>query len=48
RVAERLVKIVEVHGPRPSAQKRYEKLYPIFKNAYKALVPIYEQIASLK
>ncbi len=48
RVAEKLVKIVEVHSPRPWAQKRYEKLYPIFKNAYKALGPIYEQIASLK
>jgi xylulokinase len=48
RVAEKLVKIVQVHSPRPWAQKRYEKLYPIFKNAYKALVPIYEQIASLK
>ena len=48
RVAERLVKIVEVQSPRPLARERYEKLYPIFKNAYKALVPIYEQIASLK
>jgi len=48
KVAEKLVRIVKVHSPRPSSQKRYEKLYPIFKNAYKALVPIYEQIASLK
>jgi len=48
RVAERLVKIVEVQSPRPLIQEKYEKLYPIFKNAYQALVPIYEQIASLK
>jgi len=48
KVAEKLVRIVKVHSPGPSSQKRYEKLYPIFKNAYKALVPIYEQIASLK
>lgn len=48
RVAERLVKIVETQSPRPSARERYERLYPIFKNAYQALVPIYEQIASLK
>ena len=48
RVADRLVKIVEVQSPQPGVRERYEKLYSIFKNAYKALMPIYEQIASLK
>ncbi|MFQ6065751.1 MAG: FGGY-family carbohydrate kinase, partial [bacterium] len=48
RVAEKLVKIVEVQSPRPEVRERYKKLYPIFKNAYHALVPIYEQIASLR
>ena len=47
-VAERLIKIVEVHHPRPELQAKYEKLYGIFKDAYKALVPIYERIAGLR
>jgi len=45
-VAERLVKIVEVQEPRPEVQRIYEKLYHIFKETYKALMPIYERIAS--
>jgi xylulokinase len=45
-IAEKLIKIVEIQEPRPEVQRRYEKLYHIFKETYEVLTPIYERIAS--
>lgn len=47
-IAEKLVKIVEIQDPRSEFRERYEKLYHIFKDTYKALLPIYERMASLE
>lgn len=46
-VAEKLVRITATNYPRPETRERYENLYLIFKDAYHALVPIFERIASL-
>ncbi|NQS89089.1 xylulokinase [Patescibacteria group bacterium] len=45
--AEKLIKVVEVQEPRLEIQEKYEKLYCIFKDTYQALIPIYEQLASV-
>lgn len=47
-VAEKIVRIVDIDSPQPEVSGRYEKLYPIFKDAYERLVPVYERIASVK
>ncbi|MDQ7841946.1 MAG: xylulokinase [bacterium] len=44
-VAEQLVEIVEVQSPDPAAGRRYAELYPVFCDAYTALVPIFERLA---
>jgi len=46
-VAEKLVKIVEKNIPDPLSSEKYQKLYSIFRKAYRALLPIYEELASL-
>lgn len=47
KTAEKMVQIVSTQDPNPEAHDRYEKLYPIFKAAYTALVPIFEDLAQL-
>ncbi len=45
---EQMNAIAETIPPTPEIQARYEQLYPIFEASYHALVPIYEQLASLE
>jgi len=45
---EQMNAIAETIAPTPEIQARYEQLYPIFEASYHALVPIYEQLASLE
>jgi xylulokinase len=45
KAAEKMVQIVSTQDPNPEAHERYEKLYPVFKAAYSALVPIFEDLA---
>lgn len=44
---ERMNSIESSIEPDPAAQAVYERVYPIFENAYHALLPIYDQIAAL-
>jgi xylulokinase len=42
---EQMNHIAETIPPNPAAQAQYEKLYPIFDQCYRQLLPIYDQIA---
>ena len=48
RAAEKMIQIVDTHDPDPEAHERYERLYAVFQSAYRALVPVFEEIASLE
>jgi len=43
-VAERCIEIVDRHTPDPAAQAVYDRLYPVFLEAYRALVPVFDQL----
>jgi len=45
-VAEDLVKITDIVYPRAENHKRYNNIYPIFKEAYQALIPVFKQLTS--
>jgi xylulokinase len=47
RVVADLVQVVPGETPRPDVAARYDDLYPIFREAYRALCPVYDQIAAL-
>ncbi len=44
---ERMNPVVEVIEPNPAAQAAYERIYPVFEAAYRALLPVYDQLAAL-
>ena len=44
-VASTLVQVDPGEEPRAEAVARYEAFYPLFRQAYQALVPVYEGIA---
>ncbi|MDL1901395.1 xylulokinase [Anaerolineae bacterium CFX9] len=44
---EQMNSIAETIAPDPAAQAAYERLYPIFDQAYSALLPIYDALAEL-
>lgn len=44
---EEMNQTTETFIPDPAAQSAYDKIYPIFENAYKALVPVFDAIAEL-
>jgi len=46
--AENMVQIVSTQDPNPDAHACYEKLYPIFRAAYSALVPVFEDLARVE
>lgn len=46
--AEKMVQIVSTQDPNPDAHTCYEKLYPIFRAAYSALVPVFEDLARVE
>ena len=46
-VAESLVPTTYECRPRSENAKTYDELYPVFKNAYERLVPVFDQLASL-
>jgi xylulokinase len=46
-VAEKLNPITEIQKPDPENVKKYESIYPIFKESYKSLVEIYDKLSSL-
>ena len=43
--AKQYNKVVAEVKPNPEHVKVYQQLYPIFKEAYTQLVPVYEQLA---
>lgn len=45
--AEAMVEVVDTQEPNPAAHRQYEKLYGVFRSAYEALVPVFEDIAKL-
>lgn len=47
-VAEKLIKITATNKPDPVLHGRYTVLYEYFKKLYLALVPLYDELASLK
>ena len=48
RAAEGMVQIVDSHEPDPEAHERYERLYTVFQSAYRALVPVFEDLAEIE
>ena len=44
-MASRMNPVAEVVEPDPAAQSIYAELYPIFLEAYQALVPVYDHLA---
>ena len=44
-VMDRFTKIIDTHEPRTAERKKYEQLFPIFKDLYGALSPYYERLA---
>jgi xylulokinase len=44
-VMDRFTKIIDTHEPRIAERKKYEQLFPIFKDLYGALSPYYERLA---
>jgi xylulokinase len=45
---ESMNRVVEVIEPDPRAQAVYQQIFPIFEAAYRALVPIYEQMTGIE
>jgi xylulokinase len=45
--AEKMVQIVDTQEPNSQTHTRYEKLYEIFKAAYKGLKPIFESLSQI-
>ena len=45
---EQMNPVVEVIDPQPHIQAVYDQVYPVFEAAYRALVPVYDQIAALE
>jgi len=46
-VAQQLVPVTPAESPNPATQTRYQALYHLFKETYRALEPIYNQLAAL-
>jgi xylulokinase len=46
-VAEELNPIVERQSPDQNNVKKYQKLYPVFKNAYSSLIDVYDSLAEI-
>lgn len=46
-VVEKLITIESTAEPRPENKRVYDKLYKVFKDSYRQLLPIYEQLAEL-
>lgn len=46
-IIENMNRTVEVIDPQPEAVARYEQIYPIFEQAYHALLPIYDMMAEV-
>jgi xylulokinase len=46
-VVNRLIEIVDRHTPDPQAQAEYERLYPVFLDAYDVLVPVFDALHDL-
>ncbi len=47
-IAAELIQVEPGEAPRASAVRRYDELYPLFRQVYQALVPVYEGIAGLQ
>jgi len=47
RTAEAMIQIVDRQEPNPEAHAEYERIYKVFRSAYEALVPVFEDIAKL-
>ena len=47
-VAKELVKLKVTNEPRPEYREKYDSLYRVFKKAYSALSPIYEELADIR
>ncbi|MCD6256473.1 xylulokinase [Candidatus Aerophobetes bacterium] len=47
-VAKKLVKLKVTNEPRPECREKYDSLYRVFKKAYSALSPIYEELADIR
>jgi xylulokinase len=45
-VAHEIVQVEEAERPDASAQARYAELYPLFRETYQALEPIYERLST--
>jgi len=46
--AEAMIQIVDTRDPNPQAHEQYERLYAVFQSAYQALIPIYEELATVE
>jgi xylulokinase len=46
-VVNRLIEIVDRHTPDPQAQAEYDRLYPVFLDAYDVLVPVFDALHDL-
>lgn len=47
-IAEKLVRITEVHNPNIALYEKYSLMYEYFKKLYSTLVPLYHELAELK
>ena len=45
--AENIVRIIETVDPQPEIQARYEDYYQLYRAAYFALLPVFEQAARI-
>ena len=47
KVAQKIVRISEVHHPDPKVRDVYEREYDIFQETYRSLVPVYTKLQGL-
>ena len=46
--AEKVVRIVDVLEPHPASQQAYEEYYQLYLSTYRALLPVFDQLATLQ
>lgn len=45
RAVEQVARVIETRQPRPEIQARYEEYYQLYRAAYFALLPVFDQAA---
>ncbi len=47
-IARECIETVDRQSPDPAAQSVYDQIYPIFDEAYRALVPVFDQLSKIQ